>query len=147
MSVKSKITQLEKLVSPDADSCNTPDTEPVDPLTFIESPDYMDCKEDVYPVILEDFIDIVSGMYVEVVLTGGIGSGKTFLALLLMAHELYRLSCLEDPQGALSQSSSAEIEIVFQSVTADLAESVDFRHFKELIDRAPYFQNRCKRRV
>lgn len=142
MTLKGKINQLEKLADLNVeDSSATLAMAPVDPATFIESPNYMDGKGELYPVLFDEFVEINSGRYSETVLTGGIGCGKTTLALFTMAYQLYRLSCLEDPHGTFSLSASSEIVIIFQSITADLAENVDFRRFKELIDQAPYFQN------
>lgn len=145
MTLKGKINQLEKLADLNAeDSSATLAMAPVEPATFIENPNYMDGKGELYPVLFDEFVEINSGAYIETVLTGGIGCGKTTLALFTMAYQLYVLSCLEDPHGTFSLSTSSEIVIIFQSITADLAENVDFRRFKELIDQAPYFQNQFR---
>lgn len=49
---------------------------PVDVVTFIESPDYLNQKGVLYPKVLVEVIELNSGKYVEAVLTGGIGTGK-----------------------------------------------------------------------
>ena len=49
---------------------------PVDIKEFIESPFYLDKKNEVYPVILNELIQINSGLYEECIFVGGIGSGK-----------------------------------------------------------------------
>lgn len=143
--MKGKIGQLEQQLALNAeDATPTASVLPVDPATFIESPNYMNGKGELYPVIFDAFVEMNSGLYIEAVLTGGIGCGKTTLGLFTMAYQLYRLSCLEEPQATYSLSSSSEIVIIFQSISADLAENVDFRRFKELLDGAPYFKKRFR---
>jgi hypothetical protein len=116
--------------------------EPVDPKTFLLDPFYLGLQGEVYDTILPEFVELNSGKYVEAVLTGGVGSGKTSLALWTCAYQLYLLSLMADPHGSFGLTSSDEIEIIFQSLTASLAESVDYMRFKTLISRSPYFQ-RC----
>jgi hypothetical protein len=137
MSHKQAVTTLEKKIG----SSKAPKAmKPVAVKRFIESPKYMNAKSILYPVILKELNELTSDGYSEAVLTGGIGCGKTTLALYCMAYQLYLLSCMEDPHGAYGLDPTSEIAIVFQSVNADLAKIVDFRRFKELIDRAPYFR-------
>ena len=138
MSLKQTVATLEKKIG--AGKAPVP-KKPVSPKRFIESPDYMDTKDVLYPEILKALIELNSGDYSEAVLTGGIGCGKTTLALYCMAYQLYLLSCMEDPQATYGLDTTSEIVIVFQSVNAELAKNVDFRRFKALVDHAPYFQN------
>jgi hypothetical protein len=137
MNQKQAVTTLEKKIG----SSKAPKAKkPVSPKRFIESPKYMNAKGTLYPEILKALIELTSGGYSEAVLTGGIGCGKTTLALYCMAYQLYLLSCMEDPHATYGLDPTSEIAIVFQSVNADLAKIVDFRRFKELIARAPYFR-------
>lgn len=48
-------------------------TQPVPIVEFIESPFYLNKRTDVYPAIMQELIEINSGKYEEVVLTGGVG--------------------------------------------------------------------------
>lgn len=48
-------------------------TIPVDPRTFLLDDFYLGLDGEVYPAILDEFIEINSGKYVEIVLTGAIG--------------------------------------------------------------------------
>jgi hypothetical protein len=136
MSQKQAVTTLEKKIG----SSKAPKAKKsVAVKRFIESPKYMDAKGILYPEILKALIELTTGGFSEAVLTGGIGCGKTTLALYCMAYQLYLLSCMEDPHGTYGLDPASEIVIFFQSVNADLAKNVDFRRFKEVIDRAPYF--------
>lgn len=113
---------------------------PVSPREFIESPSYMDSKDLLWPVVLDEFCEINSGKYFEIVLTGGIGVAKTTLALYSQAYQLYKLSCLKNPHEEFGLDPSSEILIVFQSISKELAKSVDYTRFRSMISKAPYFK-------
>lgn len=114
---------------------------PVDPRTFIDCPDLLNMGSEVYPKVKIEAAALCSGRYVEAVLTGGIGTGKTTLALIAIAYSLYELSCLKHPHREFGLAQSSEIEFIFQSLKKDLAKSVDYMRFKAMIDHSPYFQN------
>lgn len=84
--------------------------------------------------------EMTTGKYVEAVLTGGIGVAKTTLALYATAYELYLLSLMRNPHAEFGLDPSSEIVMIFQSLNANLAKTVDYMRFKSLIDNAPYFQ-------
>ena len=137
MSLKQSVATLEKKIG----SGKAPlPRKPVSPKQFLESRKYLNAKGVLYPEILKALIELNSGGYSEAVLTGGIGCGKTTLALYCLVYQLYLLSCMEDPQATYGLDPTSEIVIFFQSVNADLAKNVDFRRFKELVDHAPYFR-------
>lgn len=48
-------------------------TIPVDPRTFLMDDFYLGLKDDVYPALIDEFCEMNSGKYIEIVLTGGIG--------------------------------------------------------------------------
>jgi len=114
---------------------------PVSIREFITGRAYMDAGSSVYPQVMRDLAEIVdTGPHVEVVLSGGIGSAKTSKALFLIAYELYRLSCYNDPHEVFGLDPSSEIVFIFQSITERLAKTVDYRRFKAMIDASPYFR-------
>jgi len=117
-------------------------TIPVDPKTFLIDDYYLGLKDDVYPALIDEFVEMNSGKYIEIVLTGGIGTGKTTLAVWNTAYQLYLLSCLKNPHKLFKLDKSSEILIVFQSITADLARKLNYNRFKALIDQSPYFQTK-----
>lgn len=114
--------------------------EPVGIREFIESPHFLNAKGAVYPVLMDELEEMASGKYVEVVLTGAIGAGKTTLALYLQAYSVYLISCYINPHQIFGLDPASEIEIIFQSINADLAKEVDFTRFKNMVTKAPYFQ-------
>lgn len=112
---------------------------PVDIQTFIESPEYLDRKGVVYPAVMEALRELNSGRYVEAVLTGAIGTGKSTIALFTTAYQLYMLSCLKDPHRLFGLDPASEIVFAFQSLTGALARSVDYDRFRSMIAGSLYF--------
>jgi hypothetical protein len=120
---------------------------------FIESPGYLGMAGQVYPVVMDALIElnnpVIEGLphryrlgssYTEAVLTGAIGTGKTTIALLTMAYQVYVLSCLRDPQRVYGLDRASELLFVFQSVNERLAKQVDFERFRALVSESPYFR-------
>jgi hypothetical protein len=114
--------------------------QPVSIEEYIRSPYYLNKADAVYPEVMKELIELNSGKYVEAVLTGGIGSGKTTSALYTIAYQLYILSCIEQPQKLFGLDPSHEILFIFQSMTKQLASGVDYRRFKTMIETSPYFK-------
>jgi len=112
---------------------------PVGVREFIQSPHYLNKKEEIYPGVLEAAEELNHGGYVEAIMTGGIGSGKTTLALYTNAYQLYLLSCMRNPHGQFGLDPSSEILLVFQSMTMQLARGVDYQRFRSMIEGSPYF--------
>jgi hypothetical protein len=112
---------------------------PVDIQTFVESPDFLDRRDVLYPVVMNELRELNSGKYVEAVLTGAIGTGKSTIALFTTAYQLYILSCLKDPHSLFGLDPSSEIVFAFQSLTRILAKSVDYERFRSMISGSPYF--------
>ena len=122
---------------------------PVDVQTFIESADFLACGDAIYPAVMDVLREINSGWYVEAVLTGAIGTGKTTIALLTIAYQLHVLSCLRDPHAFFGLDSASEIVFVLQSLSAQVAKDVAYKRLRELVDKSPYFQRHfpCNARI
>ena len=114
--------------------------EPVTIRQFIESKDYLDSKGIIYPEIMRCLEELNSGQYSEAVLTGGIGVGKSSIALYTSAYQLYLLSCMRNPHQEFRLDPSSEIVFIFQSLNLSLAKCVDFDRFRAMISKSPYFQ-------
>jgi len=112
---------------------------PVDVQTFVESSDFLDRRDVLYPIVMNELRELNSGKYVEAVLTGAIGTGKSTIALFTTAYQLYVLSCLKDPHRLFNLDPSSEIVFAFQSLTKLLAKSVDYERFRSMISGSPYF--------
>ena len=114
---------------------------PVDVEEFLLSEQYLGDKDStLWPAVVDELIEINKGGYVEVLLTGGIGSAKTTTALYTTAYQLYLLSCYKNPHLTYALDPHSEILIVFQSITEKKAKSVGYDRFKSMIEGSPYFQ-------
>ncbi|MEG1729566.1 MAG: hypothetical protein RR280_08515 [Bacteroidaceae bacterium] len=113
---------------------------PVDPITFLYDENYLGKKGEIYAEVEVAYLELNSGDYDEAVMTGGIGSAKTSLALYSQAYQLYLLSCLRNPQLTYGLDKATEILMVFQSLNEDTAADVDYQRFYNLISASPYFQ-------
>ena len=113
---------------------------PVTVKEFIQSKFYMGKGDEVYAEVMDQLVELNSGKYDEAVLTGGIGSGKTTVALYSQAYQLYLLSVMRSPHAVFGLDSSSEIKIVFQNLNIHLARGVDYARFRDMIERSPYFQ-------
>lgn len=113
---------------------------PVDVITFIESKLLLDMGDEIFPKVKDEIADLCSGKYIEAVLTGGIGTGKTTIALVATAYTLYQLACLREPQREFGLARSSEIVFIFQSLNAKLSKAVDFDRFKAMLDNSAFFQ-------
>lgn len=112
---------------------------PVSMEKFMKDQFYMGKGDAVYPKVMEELIEMNSGKYVEIVLTGGIGSGKTYCALYTTAYQLYLLSCMRDAHRTFGKDPSTEILFIFQSINTTLAKELDYKRFKHIIESSPYF--------
>lgn len=112
---------------------------PVGPLEFLESKKYLGLKEELYPEVAKEFVEMNSGKYVELVLTGAIGTAKTTLAIWTTAYQVYLLACLRNPQRTYGIDRSSEILFVFQSLNATLAKQLNYDRFRSLIQTSPFF--------
>ena len=121
---------------------------PVDIDTFIESPEYAgwftNNGKDIYPYwrqkLRETFDE--SKNYSEIVYTGGIGVGKSHIAVLALAYTLYRLMCLRDPYDYYHLAKGGAIYIVFFNATLQLSQGVAYTKFQNLLQNSPWFMAR-----
>ena len=111
---------------------------PVDIKTFIESDEFLASGETIYPAVMDVLREINSGQYVEAVLTGAIGTGKTTIALLTTAYQLHVLSCLRDPHDFFKLDPASEIVFAIQSISAKIARDVAYTRLRAMVDNAPF---------
>lgn len=114
-------------------------TTPVSIETFIEGEMYLGKKGTIYPEVMKAVKELNSGKYIEGVLTGGIGSGKTTIAQYTIAYQLYIISCLWNPHALFRLDSASEILFVFQSLHGGLAQTVEYNRFRALVETSYYF--------
>ena len=119
--------------------------EPVNIKEFLENPYYTGgIGSSVFPKLKEELIDIFEKDYAEVILSGSIGWGKSFLARIIALYVLYRISCLRDPQKFLGLAPGEPIVFCVISVTGDKSNEF-FNIVRNMIDMSPYFRENFPR--
>lgn len=105
---------------------------------FIESKEFLDAGDAIYPVIMDELERMCSGQYREVILSGGIGSGKSTAALYAQLYQIYLLSCYKNPHLLFSLDPSSEIIVVVQGPSLAVSRNM-INRFREMVKRSRYF--------
>lgn len=115
----------------------------VDIETFVKSSEYLGLRQSVRPRIMEElwklFHSDQSEAYIEVVLGGALGIGKSFFAEVATAYILYKLSCYASPQLEYKLAPGSSIFFSMQSVRLEQAKKVLFDQFAARLRQSPYF--------
>ena len=127
---------------------------PVSVEEFVEHPAYLG-SDALYPAITEALVELTNPEqpgckhrarlwtpHSEAVLTGGIGCGKSTLAVYAIAYQLYVLSCFREPHALFELDPASEIVFAFQNRTERLARAVDYDRFRAMVAGSPYFRRR-----
>jgi hypothetical protein len=118
------------------------DREPVDIRTFVQDPYFLgkSCESLYEP--LKDELDRIfeADRYIDIILTGSTGWGKTFLGSIIFCRQLYELSCMRSPQSALGIAPTSNIYLFCMSKSLHLAKSVVLGKVMEKISSSPYFK-------
>lgn len=81
--------------------------------------------------------------YSEIAITGGIGTGKSHIAVLALSYGLYRVMCLKDPVRFYKLNGDI-LYVVFFNATLRLSKGVAYSKFQELLQHSPWFMARGK---
>ncbi len=116
-------------------------TKPVDIEEFLESKEFLAQKGFVRPIIKKELINICDNLdtYNEIVLSGGVGLGKSYLSRILISYLVYRDSCLLDPQSEFSLAPGSSILYIIQAVSLNIAKRAVFGELRTLLKGSPYF--------
>lgn len=119
--------------------------EPPSPEEFLNNPKYLgkNISESIYEPWRRDLIFVLDpkNEIFEHVLAGGIGVGKTQIAILSQLYKLCILTCLRDIPGYFGLNSSTQISFGLFSLSIDKAEGAISDIFKKIISESPYFKN------
>lgn len=140
-----ELSLLESLAGLVRSEVSTSGKKVLSPIEWASSPYYSgDLSKFLYPFWKEEMPDIFVGeetKYDEIVVTGGIGTGKTYFCCAVWMYMAYLLSLLRSPQETLGLSSKSFIYFVYLSVKITTAMETGFGELTQLFDTAPYF---CK---
>lgn len=118
---------------------------PVDIDTFIEDDDYLGSAtnngKSIYPYWRERLREWFApdAPYMEVILSGSIGIGKTTIADIGLAYLLYKLLCLKNPQEYYGLTKSSIMTVAFINVDMNLAYGVSYAKFQSFLMNSPWF--------
>ena len=125
---------------------------PVDIITFMDDPQYLGKglmnpdtgKSTVFPYwrdlakkIYPD--NIAPAKYNTLALSGSIGLGKSFIAVVLGLYDLYRTLCLKDPYAYYGLQQIDLITYAFINITIDAARGVAWDKCQQLLQSSPWF--------
>lgn len=103
---------------------------------------YLGLKPDeIYPGLLEFAADLDTDQYIEAVLKGALGYGKSTLANIMLARGIYKTSCMRHPQSTFGIRSGAGIVFTIQSIRLATAKKAVFDEFGNFIKNSPYFKH------
>lgn len=127
---------------------------PVDIETFLHDPNYLgkgltdeEGKFTVFPYWVETLKKIFPdplqpAAYNTVALTGAIGLGKSFEAVLIGLYELYRMLCLKDPYVYYGMQPIDKITFAFMNITLDASKGVAWDKCQQLLQASPWFMSK-----
>ena len=82
---------------------------------------------------------LLSAQFNILALTGAIGLGKSFMAVLCGLYELYRMLCLKDPYLHYGLQPIDKITFAFMNITLDASKGVAWDKFQQLVQASPWF--------
>ena len=131
---------------------------PVDIMTFISDERYLgrglytvdeftgERKCTVFPYWIEKlkeiFPDNLTTRYNTVILTGSIGLGKSFIAVVCQLYLLYRMLCLKDPYTYYGLQPIDKITFSMLNVTLEAAQGVGWDKMQQLLQSSDWFMDR-----
>lgn len=127
---------------------------PVDVETFLRDPMYLgkglineEGKFTVYPYWVKTLKKIFPdplepSAYNTLALSGAIGLGKSFVAVLCGLYELYRMMCLKDPYIHYGLQPIDKITFAVINITLDAAKGVGWDKMQQLLQSSPWFMAR-----
>jgi hypothetical protein len=120
--------------------------QPVDMEEFLESPEFMDAKASVRPVIKYELCRLFEkdNQYLEAVLGGAIGFGKSYFSRMAIKYMVYKLSCLHNPQAEYDLAPGSSIIFILQSVSMTVAKRVLFDQMLAEMKETKFFMETFK---
>ena len=94
---------------------------------------------ELFPGVIDTLNDLETGDYVEAVLKGAIGGGKTTIANIGILRQLYMISCLRHPQATFGVQRNSSLVFTIQSVRLTTAKKAVFQEMGQYIQNSPYF--------
>jgi hypothetical protein len=116
----------------------------VDIETWLKEPYYFGKAHNLWPKLIDDMIELFTGDYYEVILSGSIGWGKSYFSKVALCRVFYEISCMRHPQASFGQDPNATLAVAALSVNEKLAKKVLFEDLQSMLSVSPYFKERFK---
>ena len=129
---------------------------PVDIETFLREPKFLgkgliddEGRFTVFPY----WVELLKKIYPDpfkpatcntLALTGSIGIGKSFVAVLIGLYELYRMMCLKDPYVYYGLQPIDKITFAFMNITLDASKGVAWDKMQQLLQTSEWFMDKGK---
>ena len=81
----------------------------------------------------------------EIILTGGIGIGKSTVGIIAHVRKLYELSCYENIPALFDLMTTSKIVFLYFSLSKKQAQLTGYGQIQEMIDSIPYFRKEFPR--
>lgn len=117
---------------------------------WIDSPYYAGPDAaSIYPYWKQHIINIFNSpvRINEVILTGGLGTGKTTIANILLLRRIYELSCYTNIPALFNLMASSKLMFAYFNINMAQALLTGYGQLKEMIDNCPYFQEKFPRNI
>ena len=127
---------------------------PVDIETFLKTPKFLgrgliddEGRFTVFPYWVEMLKKIYPdplkpAKYNTLALTGSIGIGKSFVAVLIGLYELYRMMCLKDPYVYYGLQPIDKISFAVMNITLDASRGVAWDKMQQLLQSSEWFMEK-----
>lgn len=127
---------------------------PVDIETFLKEPKYLgrglvdnEGRFTVFPYWVDTLKKIYPdplkpAKYNTLALTGSIGIGKSFVAVLIGLYELYRMICLKDPYVYYGLQPIDKITFAVMNITLDASRGVAWDKMQQLLQSSEWFMDK-----
>jgi len=101
----------------------------------------------VYPFWKEKIYELFDNRAstTELILGGGLGTGKTTCGNVILGRLIYELSMYDSPQEVFGMLPTDEIYMAYLSVSIKQANRTGFGQLRSILDSIPYFQDRFAR--
>lgn len=117
------------------------DREVLGPREWLDNPYYSGVYgRSMYEPLKQDLCDIINGNFFEIIMTGALGTGKTYLGRAVTVYNLYRMSCLKSPQKFWGLSETTKLAFVSIGIKKAQIEKVVFGEFGPELDTIDYFK-------
>lgn len=107
---------------------------------FLHSDTYLGIEEnELYPAVRQTLEAVETEQYVEAVLKGSIGIGKTTAANIGICRQIYKIACMRAPQQTFGLQRHSSIVFTIQSVRLSTAKKAVFEELGKFIHNSPFF--------